>query len=695
MEETELLHRYVREGSEQAFRELVQRKVGLVYSAALRQVGGDPHLAEEVTQAVFTALAAKARRVMNHPSLSGWLHTSTHFAAAKLLRTERRRRHHETQAGHEAPTTVAPAAPQSITWQEISAVLDDAVRELPESDRAAVLLRFFEGHTFAAVATRLGLTEDATRKRINRALVRLRTGLERRGLACTTTALSATLTEGAMTAVPAGLAVSAATGALTAAAAGQFVAAGTLFFAMKKSAVAVAILLLATTATVVVLQRPEQTSQPPAPVSLPVTTAPAQAAASMVSVAPPAPLTTQPSAAVAPGSSVPKEDLLDFDAIMEARKRRDAEVARMNVAASTQMAEAMRVDLDPNAAPSPAVNVAALAELQDAASALAYFRAVALGDLAAHLQYVYTIAGTRREMLMPALFQVWTERDAAGAMSAATQAGQRVVQWALSGWAKSDLSAALAWAQASPAVSHLINVQAVINSSAAEGRESTLAAWLLGIAPSLSPQERKNYTGTLIRAWNPADISTAESLMNQMETTYPGSASDAAYALGNVAAKISPSEVYRRLGRQDEATAKGIISGAVSYYLSSNQPDQLRQFIALADSLNDSLHDSVITSMGSSLMLRDPDLAFEVYRLARDPKTRERLLINLAKEIGREKPAFAMKVALSLSGERTEQAVILIDAYQTWSKNDPAAARKALDQPGFPADVRSKLLEQE
>jgi len=58
--DTELLRRFDRTNSEDAFGELVQRHVNLVYAAALRQVNGDAHLAKDVAQSVFTDLARKA-----------------------------------------------------------------------------------------------------------------------------------------------------------------------------------------------------------------------------------------------------------------------------------------------------------------------------------------------------------------------------------------------------------------------------------------------------------------------------------------------------------------------------------------------------------------------------------------------------------------------------------------------------------
>lgn len=96
--DSELLSLYAETGSEEAFAEVVRRHVDLVYSAALRQVNGDSHLAHDVAQAVFTDLARKATALCKREVLTGWLYTSTHFAAAKAVRAERRRRTHEQEA---------------------------------------------------------------------------------------------------------------------------------------------------------------------------------------------------------------------------------------------------------------------------------------------------------------------------------------------------------------------------------------------------------------------------------------------------------------------------------------------------------------------------------------------------------------------------------------------------------------------
>ena len=84
-------------GEEAAFRELVSRYVDLVYSAAIRLVNGDAHLAEDVTQTVFADLARMARSLSRGVMLGGWLHRHTCFVAGKTMRSERRRLARERQ----------------------------------------------------------------------------------------------------------------------------------------------------------------------------------------------------------------------------------------------------------------------------------------------------------------------------------------------------------------------------------------------------------------------------------------------------------------------------------------------------------------------------------------------------------------------------------------------------------------------
>ena len=140
--DAELLRRYAQDNSEAAFAELVRRHLSLVYFAALRQVGGDAHRAEEVAQSVFTDLARKARMLTGHATLTGWLHTSTRFAAAKARRADFSRQHHEREAS--TMNALLSDSDSSAEWERLRPTIDEAIQELGDRDREAVLLRFFE-----------------------------------------------------------------------------------------------------------------------------------------------------------------------------------------------------------------------------------------------------------------------------------------------------------------------------------------------------------------------------------------------------------------------------------------------------------------------------------------------------------------------------------------------------------------------
>jgi RNA polymerase sigma factor (sigma-70 family) len=199
----ELLRRYSDEKSEEAFAELVRRHVDLVYSAALRQVNGDAHLAQDVAQMVFTELSRKAGQLSRRPVLTGWLYTCAHFCAAKAVRTERRRhsREQEVQAMHELLDNHGP----ELDWEKVLPVLDKVMIELSEPDREAILMRYFENRQLGEIGEKLGLSEDAARKRVDRAVEKLRAFLARRGIT-TSAALAAALSANAVHAAPAGLA---------------------------------------------------------------------------------------------------------------------------------------------------------------------------------------------------------------------------------------------------------------------------------------------------------------------------------------------------------------------------------------------------------------------------------------------------------------------------------------------------------
>ena len=195
--------------SEPAFTELVGRHVDFVYSAALRMVG-DVHLAEDVTQGVFLALAKNAADLTDRPVLSGWLHRTAQNIAAQTVRTDVRRRTREQEAAfmHE----LLSANPDA-DWELIAPHLDDALSELSEPDRDAVLLRYFKNHDLRRVGATLGISDDAAQKRVSRAVERLRESFAKRGITVGASGLVVVISANAVQAAPVGLAVTISTAA--------------------------------------------------------------------------------------------------------------------------------------------------------------------------------------------------------------------------------------------------------------------------------------------------------------------------------------------------------------------------------------------------------------------------------------------------------------------------------------------------
>jgi RNA polymerase sigma factor (sigma-70 family) len=258
--DSELLATFARTNSEDAFAELVRRHVYLVYSAALRQVGGDAHLAQDAAQSVFTDLARKAGSLARRQTLSGWLYTSAHFAAAKLVRTETRRREREEyfmrELTNQSSIGVSPAAPTpELEWQQLRPLLDAAMHELKKVDRTAIVLRYFENLPFVEIGAQLGLNENAARMRVERALEKLRATLAQRGLATTAT-LAAVISAHAVQVAPAGLAATLTTTAIVSGGVGSFTI--LKFMTAINLKLAVSALVVSGTATAFVLQHQAQ-----------------------------------------------------------------------------------------------------------------------------------------------------------------------------------------------------------------------------------------------------------------------------------------------------------------------------------------------------------------------------------------------------------------------------------------------------
>jgi RNA polymerase sigma factor (sigma-70 family) len=198
----QLLRDYTERRSEAAFAELVRRHVDFVHSAALRMVC-DAHLAEDVTQGVFIALAQNARQLADRAVLSGWLHRTAQNLAANTVRSDVRRRAREQEAAvmNELLSTESDA-----NWENIAPHLDAGLGELDEADRDALLLRYFERKSAREMAEILGTSEDAAQKRVSRAVERLRDFFSKRNVTIGAGGLTVLISANAVQAAPVGLA---------------------------------------------------------------------------------------------------------------------------------------------------------------------------------------------------------------------------------------------------------------------------------------------------------------------------------------------------------------------------------------------------------------------------------------------------------------------------------------------------------
>jgi uncharacterized protein (TIGR03435 family) len=195
------LRQYAENHSDEAFAALVTRHINLVYSVALRHVG-NPHHAEEITQAVFIILAKKARELRHDKALSSWLFQATCLTANNFVRSETRRHRREQEAHMQ---TILNESGNEI-WPRIAPLLDTAVAALNEKDRRAIMLRFYEGRNLSEVGVALGASEDAAKKRVTRALEKLQRFFLKRGVTSTTATLAGAISANSVQAAPVALA---------------------------------------------------------------------------------------------------------------------------------------------------------------------------------------------------------------------------------------------------------------------------------------------------------------------------------------------------------------------------------------------------------------------------------------------------------------------------------------------------------
>ena len=258
MDDWRLLRQYVEQNSQEAFAALTRRYIDLVYSVCRRELS-DSALAEDVTQAVFLILVRKAPTLRHGVVLSSWLFQTARFAAKNAGTRERRRRHYEQEAAQAMQSE--QTTQENALWNSVEPLLNPALARLNAADRDAVLLRCVEGRSLAETGAALGVSEDAARKRVSRALESLRRLLSKEGaVIVSSAALVALLATRAVQAAPAHCALGVA-GQINAGLTGSHsyqISQGVLYamkiVKMKKMAGAVALALAATAVTYTVVR---------------------------------------------------------------------------------------------------------------------------------------------------------------------------------------------------------------------------------------------------------------------------------------------------------------------------------------------------------------------------------------------------------------------------------------------------------
>ena len=240
-DDSALLQQFADAHSEQAFAALVSRHINLVYSVALRHVGNPQH-AEEIAQAVFVILAKKARQLRHDRALSSWLFQTTRLTANNFIRSEVRRHHREQEAYMQS---VLKEDGEEL-WPKVASWLDAAVAALGETDRRAIVLRFYEGRNLREVGVALGTNEEAAKKRIARAVEKMQRYFQKRGVHSTTAMLADTISAYSVQAAPAALAKT-----ITAVAVAKGAAASTSTLTLIKGALKIMAWTKAKTAIVV------------------------------------------------------------------------------------------------------------------------------------------------------------------------------------------------------------------------------------------------------------------------------------------------------------------------------------------------------------------------------------------------------------------------------------------------------------
>lgn len=172
-----------RDGNSEAFRALVERHSRAVYRLAHRMTG-NPSDAEDVVQETFLRAYRQLGRFESRANFSTWLHRIAVNCSIDLIRARPHREsgHDATdleELGHGALAETAQRTPERLMLStEVQDRISEAMSGLSPRERAAFVLRHFEGHSIEDISRSLGMKSNATKHSIFRAVRKMRAALE-------------------------------------------------------------------------------------------------------------------------------------------------------------------------------------------------------------------------------------------------------------------------------------------------------------------------------------------------------------------------------------------------------------------------------------------------------------------------------------------------------------------------------------
>ena len=172
-----------RDGNSEAFRALVERHSRAVYRLAHRMTG-NAHDAEDVVQETFLRAYKQLGRFESRANFSTWLHRIAVNCSIDLIRSRPHRESGHDAAdlehlGAPADTAEATQSPERLMLStEVQDRINAAMAALSRMERAAFVLRHFEGQSIDEISRALGLKTNATKHSIFRAVRKMRTALE-------------------------------------------------------------------------------------------------------------------------------------------------------------------------------------------------------------------------------------------------------------------------------------------------------------------------------------------------------------------------------------------------------------------------------------------------------------------------------------------------------------------------------------